>query len=69
MVNDEQERVILNVLTDVRTRMHRQVLLQKVTSTVFCGLLLLAVLFVVNRFVLLPLPGRMVGIAMLVVLG
>ena len=69
MVNVEKERVILNVLTDVRTRMHRQVLLQKVTSTVFCGLLLLAVLFVVHRFVPLPLPGRMVGIAMLVVLG
>ena len=85
MVNAEKERVILNVLKDVRTRMHRQDFLQKVTSAVFCGLLLLAMLFVMNRFVPLPIfadeqGGQAsvysslryvgtVGFALLVVLG
>ena len=67
MVNAEKERVILNVLTDVRARMHRQVLLEKVTSALFCGLLLLAMLFVVSRFVLLPM--RITVLSLLVVLG
>ena len=67
MVNAEKERVILNVLTDVRARMHRQVLLEKVTSALFCGLLLLAMLFVVSRFVLLPI--RITVLSLLVVLG
>ena len=67
MVNAEKERVILNVLTDVRSRMHRQVLLEKVTGALFCGLLLLAMLFVVSRFVLLPM--RITVLSLLVVLG
>lgn len=82
MVNAEKERVILNVLKDVRTRMHRQDFLQKGTSAVFCGLLFLAMLFVMNRFVPLPIfadehGGQapvpryvgVVGFALLVVLG
>ena len=82
MVNAEKERVILNVLKDVRTRMHRQDFLQKGTSAVFCGLLLLAMLFVMNRFVPLPIFAAehggqapvlryvgVVGFALLVVLG
>ena len=82
MVNAEKERVILNVLKDVRTRMHRQDFLQKGTSAVFCGLLFLAMLFVMNRFVPLPIFAdehggqapvlryvRTVGFALLVVLG
>lgn len=67
MVSAEKERVILNVLTDVRSRMHRQVLLEKVTSALFCGLLLLAMLFVVSRFVLLPM--RITVLSLLVILG
>ena len=82
MVNAEKERVILNVLKDVRTRMHRQNFLQKGTSAVFCGLLFLAMLFVMNRFVPLPIFAAehggqapvlryvgTVGFALLVVLG
>ncbi len=61
------ERVILNILTNARTRMHQQVLLQKVTSALFCGLLLLAILFVVNRLILLPM--RITDMSLLGVLG
>ena len=47
---------IKNCLTDIRGRMYRQALLQTITSTFFCGLILLAILFLLNRVVLLPIP-------------
>ena len=61
------ERVILNLLTNARTRVHRQVLLQKVTSALFWGLVLLAMLFVVNR--LIPLPMRLMDMSLFIIFG
>ena len=46
---------IKNCLTDIRDRMYRQALLQTTVRTFFCGLMLLAVLFLLNRVVLLPM--------------
>ena len=42
-------------LTDIRSRMYRQTLLQSITIAFFCGLVLLAALFILNRLVPLPL--------------
>ena len=42
-------------LTDIRSRIYRQTCLETITNTSFCGLVLLAVLFLLNRVVLLPL--------------
>ena len=47
---------IRDYLTDIRARMYRQTLLQTVTSALFCGLILLTILFFLNRVVLLPMP-------------
>ena len=62
MVSSERNRVegldaqrINNCLTDIRGRMYRQALLQTVTFTFFCGLILLAILFLLNRVILLPM--------------
>ncbi len=62
MVNSERSRVdgleaqrIRNCLTDICRRMYRQALLQTVTFTFFCGLVLLAILFLLNRVILLPI--------------
>ena len=62
MVSSERDRVegldaqrINNCLTDIRGRMYRQALLQTITFTFFCGLILLAVLFLLNRVILLPM--------------
>ena len=62
MVNSERNRVegldaqrINDCLTDLRERMYRQALLQTVTFTFFCGLILLAILFLLNRVILLPM--------------
>ena len=52
--NSEAQR-IRNCLTDIRGRMYRQVLLQKIAAASFCGLVLLAVLFLLNRAILLPM--------------
>ena len=41
-------------LIDIRSRMYRQTLLQSITAAFFCGLVLLAALFLLNRVVLLP---------------
>lgn len=46
---------IRNCLTDVRARMYRQALLQTVVQTLFYGLILLAILFLLNRLILLPM--------------
>ena len=59
MVNSERNQDaqrIKNCLTDIRSRMYRQVLLQKVAAASFCGLVLLAMLFLLNRVILLPMP-------------
>ena len=62
MVSSERDRFkgsdaqrIENCLTDIRGRMYRQALLQTITFTFFCGLILLAALFLLNRVVLLPM--------------
>ena len=52
---------IRNCLIDVRARMYRQALLQSVIRTLFYGLILLAVLFLLNR--LIPLPMRIFNIS------
>ena len=48
-------------LTDIRSRMDRQTLLQTVTTTAFCGLVLLATLFLLNRWILLPLQLSLIS--------
>ena len=58
MVNSERNQDaqrIKNCLTNIRRRMYRQVLLQKIAAAFFCGLVLLAVLFLLNRVILLPM--------------
>ena len=47
---------IRNCLTDIRSRMYRQELLQTVVTTFFWGLVLLVILFLLNRLILLPMP-------------
>lgn len=68
MVKSEQDQIesldtqsIRDYLTDIRTRMYRQALLQTITSALFCGLILLAILFFLNRVILLPIQMSMVG--------
>ena len=63
MVNSERNHIegleaqrIRNCLIDIRGRMYRQALLQTITSTLFCGLVLLVLLFFLKRAVLLPMP-------------
>ena len=63
MVNSERDRVvglhaqlIKNRLTDMRDRMYRQTLFEATTLTVFCGLILIGILFLLNRVILLPVP-------------
>ncbi len=46
---------IRNCLTDIRSRMYRQGLLQTLTYTIFCGLVLLAILSLLSRVILLPI--------------
>ena len=58
MVNSEHNRDaqrIKNCLTDIRGRMYRQVLLQKIAAAFFSGLVLLATLFLLSRVILLPM--------------
>ena len=68
MVNSERTPVealdaqrIQKCLTDIRGRMYRQALLQTITSTLLCGLVLLVVLFFLNRVI--PLPIRMLSVS------
>ena len=63
MVSAEGNRVvglhaqlIKNRLTDIRDRMYRQTLFEATTLTFFCGLILLSILFLLNRVILLPMP-------------
>ena len=63
MVSAERNRVvglhaqlIKNRLTDIRDRMYRQTLFEATTLTFFCGLILLSILFLLNRVILLPVP-------------
>lgn len=63
MVSSERDRVvglhaqlIKKRLTDIRDRMYRQTLFEATTLTLFCGLTLLGVLFLLNRVILLPVP-------------
>ena len=48
-------------LTDIRSRMSRQTLLQTIAAAFFCGLVLLAALFLLNRVVLLPLQMSLIS--------
>ncbi|MXV73672.1 hypothetical protein F4Z99_05255 [Candidatus Poribacteria bacterium] len=62
--NQDAQR-IKNSLTDIRSRMYRQVLLQKIAAAVFYGFVLLAVLFLLNRVILLPM--QMLNISWIVI--
>ncbi len=55
---------IKNCLTDIRDRMYRQALLQTTVRTFFCGLMLLALLFLLNR--VLPLPVQISSISWII---
>ena len=61
---EEDAQRIRNCLTDLRARLYRQALLQTVTTTFFCGLILLVILFFLNR--LIPLPIQMSHISWIV---
>ena len=63
-LQEEDAQCIRNHLTDIRARMYRQALLQRVTITLFCGLILLVILFFLNR--LIPLPIQMSHISWIV---
>ena len=72
MVNSERNRVaeldaqrIQNCLTDIRDRMHQQALLQTITFTLFCGLVLLVLLFFLNRVI--PLPMGMLRVSGIII--
>lgn len=62
--NQDAER-IKNCLTDIRGRMYQQVLLQKIVVAFFCGLVLLTMLFLLNRVILLPM--QMLSICWIVI--
>lgn len=71
MVKPERDQIealdaqrIRNCLTDLRSRMYRQELLQTVVTTFFWGLILLTILFFLNR--LMPLPPSMSNISWIV---
>ena len=53
---EEDAQRIRNYLTDIRSRMYRQALLQTVTTVLFCGLILLVILSIINRLIPLPMP-------------
>ncbi|MDE0401576.1 MAG: hypothetical protein OXL96_27595 [Candidatus Poribacteria bacterium] len=55
---------IKNCLTDIRDRMYRQALLQTTVRAFFCGLILLALLFLLNRVV--PLPMQISSISWII---
>ncbi len=61
---EEDAQCIRNYLTHIRSRMYRQALLQTVTMTFFCGLILLVILSIINR--LIPLPMQMSNISWMV---
>lgn len=68
MVNTERNQTnglntqrIHQCLTDIRSRMYRQTLLRTVATTFFAGLVLLAALFLLNRWILLPLQMSLVS--------
>ena len=48
-------------LTDIRFRMYRQTLLQTIAAALFCGFVLLAILFILNRLILLPLQMSVIS--------
>ena len=56
---DEQR--IKNSLSDIRRRMYRQALLQNIAAALFYGLVLLTLLFVLNRAI--PLPMQLLNIS------
>ena len=56
---------IENSLNDIRRRMYQQVLLQKIATTFFYGLVLLAMLFMLNRVI--PLPMQLPSISWIVI--
>ena len=74
MVNSERNQDtqhIKNCLTDIRGRMYRQILLQKIAAAFFCGLVLLAMLFLLNRVILLPMQllnisGIVIAVAVII---
>ena len=73
MVKSERDQIerldtqsIRDYLTDIRTRMYRQALLQTITSALFCGLILLTILFLLNRVI--PLPMQMSTVSWLIMI-
>ena len=71
MVNSERNQIeeldvqgIKNCLTDIRSKMYQQALLRTITVTFFSGLILLAVLFILNRVI--PLPMQMLSVSWIV---
>ena len=77
MVKSERDQIegleaqpIRNFLTDIRSRMYRQALLETVVATFFSGLILLTILFLLNRMILLPIRMSTVSwLVMIVVVG
>ena len=72
MVNSEHNpaeavdaQSIQNCLINIRGRMYQQARLQTITSTLFCGLLLLVLLFFLNRVI--PLPMRMLSVSGIII--
>lgn len=65
--NGLETQRIHKCLNDIRSRMYRQAFLGTITNTSFCGLVLLAALFLLNRVVLLPL--QMPRISAIVILA
>ena len=72
MVNSERNRVgeldaqrIQNCLTGIRRKMYQQELLQTITFTLFCGLVLLVLLFFLNRAI--PLPMGMLRVSGIII--
>lgn len=72
MVNSERNpaeavdaQSIQNCLINIRGRMYRQACLQTITSTLFCGLVLLVLLFFLNRVI--PLPMRMLSVSGIII--
>ena len=52
---------IKNTLNDMRGRMYRQALLQNIAAALFYGLVLLALLFILNRIIPLPVQPLNIG--------
>ena len=54
-------------LTDIRSRMSRQTFLQTIAAALFSGFVLLAILFILNRLMLLPLQMSVISSTVILV--